>query len=73
MHRRRVLKALAGIALCPVCANIGFAAEEAHWSYEGAHGPTHWGDLEPADQTCSVGWGRRPNGAKTHAKEAVFF
>jgi len=60
MHRRRVLKALAGLALCPVCANFGFAAEEAHWNYEGAQGPAHWGDLEPADQTCSVGCRQSP-------------
>jgi carbonic anhydrase len=60
MNRRRMLKALAGLALCPLCANIGFAAEEAHWSYEGAHGPDHWGDLDPADRVCSVGTQQSP-------------
>ena len=60
MDRRSVLKALAGFALCPVCANFGFAAEAAHWSYEGAHGPGHWGDLDPADRVCAVGGQQSP-------------
>lgn len=55
MHRRRLLKALAGLALCPLCANVGFASEGTHWSYEGAHGPEHWGDLDPASRVCSIG------------------
>jgi carbonic anhydrase len=60
MNRRRMLKALTGLALCPLCAKIGFAAEEAHWSYEGAHGPDHWGDLDPASRVCSVGTQQSP-------------
>ncbi|WP_026606558.1 carbonic anhydrase [Methylocapsa acidiphila] len=55
MNRRRILKALAGAALCPLCANIGFAAEGAHWSYEGAHGPDHWADLDTANKVCGFG------------------
>ena len=43
------------MALCPVCASPGFAAEGAHWSYEGDHGPSHWGDLEAASKVGSVG------------------
>ena len=39
MDRRNLLKALAGLAICPVCTTNGFAAEGAHWSYEGAEGP----------------------------------
>ncbi len=55
MNRRHALKALAGLAVCPLCASAGFAAEGAHWSYEGATGPDHWGDLDAASKVCSVG------------------
>ncbi len=60
MDRRHALKVLAGMALCPVCASPGFAAEGAHWSYEGDHGPSHWGDLDAASKACSVGAQQSP-------------
>lgn len=60
MNRRRMLKALAGLALCPFCAHAGFAAEGAHWNYEGEHGPDHWGDLDPASRVCSIGTQQSP-------------
>ncbi len=60
MHRRRVLKGLAGLALCPHCAATGFAAEGPHWSYEGAEGPSHWGDLDAASKVCSAGSQQSP-------------
>ena len=53
MDRRNLLKALAGLAICPVCTTNGFAAEGAHWSYEGAEGPAKWGDLDAANKACS--------------------
>jgi len=60
MDRRHVLKALAGLALCPLCAKTGFAAEGAGWSYEGANGPEHWGDLDAASKVCSAGAQQSP-------------
>jgi len=60
LNRRHALKALAGLALCPVCASVGFAAEEHHWSYEGATGPDHWGDVDAASKVCSVGSQQSP-------------
>ncbi|MBI1204713.1 MAG: carbonate dehydratase [Rhodopseudomonas sp.] len=60
MNRRHALKALAGLALCPLCASTGFAAEGAHWSYEGDHGPAHWGDVDAASKVCSVGSQQSP-------------
>ena len=60
MNRRHALKALAGLALCPLCAGAGFAAEGAHWSYEGDHGPEKWGDLDAASKVCSVGSQQSP-------------
>lgn len=60
MDRRHVLKAFAGLALCPLCASAGFAAEGAHWSYEGATGPDHWGNVDAASKVCSVGSQQSP-------------
>ena len=59
MHRREALKLFAGLALCPLCAPRGFAAD-AHWSYEGAEGPDKWGELDPANKACSVGSQQSP-------------
>jgi carbonic anhydrase len=60
LNRRRALKALARMALCPLCASAGLAAEGAHWSYEGATGPGHWGDIDAASKVCSVGSQQSP-------------
>jgi carbonic anhydrase len=60
MNRRGALKALAGLAICPICASAGCAAQEAAWSYEGASGPAHRGDLDHADRMCSVGTQQSP-------------
>jgi carbonic anhydrase len=59
MHRRQALKLFAGLALCPLCAPRGFAADE-HWSYEGSTGPDKWGDLDPANRVCAVGSQQSP-------------
>jgi carbonic anhydrase len=60
MNRRHALKALAGLALCPICAPASFAAEGAHWGYEGEQGPSHWGDLDVASKACSIGSQQSP-------------
>lgn len=60
MDRRHALKVLAGVALCPLCAQVGMATEGAHWSYEGATGPAHWGELDAASKVCSAGSQQSP-------------
>jgi carbonic anhydrase len=55
MHRRRVLKLFAGVALCPLCDSSGFTEEGHHWSYGGETGPEKWGGLDAADAPCSAG------------------
>jgi carbonic anhydrase len=60
MERRDFIRGLALIALCPLCAKPGFAAEGAHWTYEGEHGPDHWGGLGPDNAACSVGSQQSP-------------
>jgi carbonic anhydrase len=59
MQRRQALKLLAGLALCPLCASRGLAAE-GHWSYEGATGPEKWGGLDAANAVCSAGSQQSP-------------
>jgi carbonic anhydrase len=46
--------ALAGHA--PSAAHAG----EAHWSYEGAHGPDHWGAMKSDYSTCATGKRQSP-------------
>lgn len=60
MDRRSLLKTLAGLAACPLCSPQGFAAEAAHWSYEGATGPAKWGDIDSASKTCTIGAQQSP-------------
>ena len=61
MRRREALKLFAGLALCPLCASSGFAAEShGHWSYEGESGPAKWGDLDAANKVCSIGGQQSP-------------
>ena len=54
------MKALAGLALCPLCAPNGFAAEGPHWGYDGEHGPDHWADMDAANKACSAGSQQSP-------------
>lgn len=61
MNRRHMLKALAGLALCPVCTTTsGFAAEGHHWGYDGDGGPSHWGDLDADSKVCAIGSQQSP-------------
>jgi carbonic anhydrase len=60
VNRRRALGVLAALAACPACASRSFAAEGAHWSYEGAGGPSHWGDIDAASRVCATGSQQSP-------------
>lgn len=62
MHRRQALKVFAGLALCPLCARVGFGEEthHPHWSYEGATGPAQWGTLDAANGMCTTGTQQSP-------------
>jgi carbonic anhydrase len=60
MNRRLALQALAGLALCPLCAPKSFAAEAAHWSYAGESGPDRWDKLGTANKLCSTGTQQSP-------------
>jgi carbonic anhydrase len=60
MNRRLALKALTGLALCPLCASTGLAAEGSHWTYGGSNGPDKWGDVDAESKVCSVGSQQSP-------------
>jgi carbonic anhydrase len=60
MQRRALLKRLALLGFCPLCAGRGFAAEEPHWSYQGYSGPEHWGALAKENAACSAGSQQSP-------------
>lgn len=60
IDRRHAFGVLAGLALCPLCAQRSSAAEGPHWGYEGAGGPVHWGDLDAASRACGIGSQQSP-------------
>jgi carbonic anhydrase len=41
------------------------------WSYKGANGPEHWGDLDPAYATCSTGKEQSPIDIRSATKAAL--
>lgn len=43
------------IAFALACAASHKAHEGPHWTYEGAEGPEHWGDLDPSFKECKLG------------------
>lgn len=59
-NRRRALGVFAALAACPLCGTGVFAAEGAHWTYEGAEGPDHWGNLDAASKVCATGSQQSP-------------
>ncbi len=65
LDRRAVLL---GLLSCPVCASLARAAEGPHWSFEGADGPAHWGDLDPSFKACAVGSQQSPIDLKNAIK-----
>lgn len=65
MNRRTFVGGAMGILACPICAGLlarSAAASDAkpHWSYEGATGPDHWGDLNAANAVCGAGTQQSP-------------
>src|SRR3954464_6913069 len=69
-----LLAALPALVASPALAQHSEAAHP--WSYDGAHGPTHWGDLPPSYATCKRGKHQTPTairGAKTADLPAIEF
>jgi len=61
-HRKFTLAVLLAAAVFTLFPAISFAQEKHahHWSYSGAEGPDHWGDLEPEYATCKTGRQQSP-------------
>ncbi|MGC1618430.1 MAG: carbonic anhydrase family protein [Candidatus Acidiferrum sp.] len=52
---------LALLMIAVILAPAGPRAQwKTHWSYEGATGPEHWGDLDPAYAACKTGKEQSP-------------
>src|SRR5512133_3096490 len=72
---RLALLIFAALASVPLLA----AAQQPpppHWTYEGEHGPAHWGALETEFQTCQLGKHQSPidiRGAKVADLPAIQF
>lgn len=43
----------------PTTAEASHSAQ-VHWTYEGAEGPDHWGEIDPAYATCGTGKSQSP-------------
>ncbi len=56
MDRRKLLAGVGGLALCPLRARRGLAAD---WGWSGANGPEHWGSL-PGYGVCATGSQQSP-------------
>jgi len=76
----RFVGAQALLAFAALSCNAVPAAEEhgstPHWTYEGEHGPGHWGSLDAAYGTCRMGKHQSPidiRGAKAADLPAIEF
>ena len=68
-----VIAGAAGAAALLVAAG---ARPQAHWGYEGTHGPDHWGSLDPGFAVCSDGREQSPidlTGAEPGALSEIAF
>ncbi|HTH94339.1 MAG TPA: carbonic anhydrase family protein [Rhodocyclaceae bacterium] len=50
---------------------LSFAADHAHWTYEGHTGPEHWGELDPSFKTCNTGREQSPINIMASEKSAT--
>jgi len=58
--RKRLLR-FGLLIVAAACAPAGAHAQwKTHWSYEGAKGPEHWGDLDPEYAACKAGKEQSP-------------
>lgn len=52
-------------------AEHAFPGWKTYWSYEGANGPEHWGDLDPDYAACKVGKAQSPIDIRDAQKAAL--
>ena len=56
----RISVLLVGLLSLTLCSSEQEAHHPPHWSYEGATGPDHWGDLSPDYAKCKTGSEQSP-------------
>ncbi|HEY9132094.1 MAG TPA: carbonic anhydrase family protein [Dyella sp.] len=56
MKKRNVIALASALAIAPWMAG----AVQPHWSYTGKDNPSHWGSIEPAYASCSLGKQQSP-------------
>ena len=57
---RRIAVVVAGAAGAGTLLVGAGAQAQTHWGYEGAHGPAHWGSVDPGFATCAEGRQQSP-------------
>lgn len=57
---KRCLAALAAGAVMAFSGGSALAGEGGHWTYEGEHGPAHWGHITKEYAACSEGKNQSP-------------
>jgi carbonic anhydrase len=76
-HPARWLRAtLTALACAGSLPALGQATPAAHWTYDGEHGPAHWGALATDYETCKLGTLQSPidiRGAKAAPLPAIGF
>jgi carbonic anhydrase len=70
LRNRRIL--LAGLAVAVALTPLASRAQwKTPWSYSGARGPEHWGDLDPDYAACKTGREQSPIDIETASKAAL--
>ncbi len=72
---RRIVLWIAGAAGVGALL-VGAGAAQVHWGYEGTHGPSHWGSLDPGFALCGDGREQSPIdlvGAEPQEQSAISF
>lgn len=64
------------LTLCCIAFAMCVTAQEAkpgghEWAYDGAEGPSHWGDLNPEYETCKLGRRQSPIDIRAAQKAAL--
>jgi len=54
------LKSIYWIFIFALVAQVGIAADNAHWGYRGEGAPANWADLDEAYRTCRTGRNQSP-------------
>lgn len=60
LNRPILITALTLSLFTPTLSAFGSGGHAPHWDYDGNDGPDHWGELDPAFETCKKGQNQSP-------------